>query len=232
MYHQLFFGATCAGILMAAGLMPLPDRSNLPEVSVSVADFDISEISLPDRAEVIAGIEEMVEDLPEMRADFNENVVRPSVERLAAAFAPSEKRAEPAQPAVIETPEVEVASADIPTPEARPDMPRGMAKTVNFDLDTAELDAAAKAQLDRFVQQLTEDPTARLGIFGHTDLTGDDTYNDFLGQVRAERVADYLTGKGIARERIEIIKSYGERAPNVATDAASRDNRRVDIEVM
>lgn len=221
MYHQLFFGVTCVGILAVAGLLPLPERAALPKLSLS--DINVAELGLPEASGVIAGIGEIVSDLPEMGANIQENVIAPSVERLSAALNP------------VATSRVPVSTPSLATSEAPASMPATPSvaiETVTFDLDAFELDIAAKAQLDRFAQQLAVNPAAKLGIYGHTDLTGEERYNTDLGKSRAEQVAAYLADKGISRDRIAIIKSYGESAPTVPTDAPSRVNRRVIIEVL
>lgn len=211
MYHQLFFGASCVGILMAAGLMPLPERENLPEFSIP--EISLSDMSLPDAPTVMASVGAFVEDLPEMRESFEETVVRPTVNRVVAAVQRSDT------PAVTK-----------PRPQARP--LHVTEKVVHFDLDRDQLDDIARETLDRLAVQLQDRPDARLGVFGHTDLTGEEGYNKTLGQSRAEQVSAYLQRNGVAPDRIEIIKSYGETAPLVATDAPLRENRRVLIEIL
>lgn len=222
MYHQLLFGATCAGILLTAGLLPVPERANLADLSIS--EFDLSELTLPEASDVIAGIGEIVSDLPEMGASIQETVIAPSVERLTAALDAGETKI--AAPAPKEP-----LTANM-SPDVIAAAPPIEIETVTFDLDTYDLDLAAKAQLDNVVRQVAERPAAQLGIYGHTDLTGEEAYNDLLGQSRAEQVATYLTDQGVERERIKIIASYGERSPTVPTDAPSRINRRVIIEFL
>lgn len=213
MYHQVFFGATCAGILLAAGLLPLPDRDALPDFTLP--QVELSEMSLPNGADLLSNIGSFVDDLPELGQQIEETVIRPSLTKISSVA-----RNEP-QP---------TAPAALPVISAEPRVTT--ASTVNFELDAKDLDLAAKEQLDVFAAWLKTDETARLGIFGHTDLTGSPDYNKALGLERAEQVAAYLQSVGVPADRIEIIKSYGETAPVIATDAPSRDNRRVQIKVM
>jgi len=210
MYHQVFFGATCAGILLAAGLIPLPERESLPEFSLP--EVSLAEFSLPDAPEVMASVGAFVADLPDRKARVEETILRPAVTRVSAAV---QGRAAPDRPA--------------PAPKSAPVME---AEMVHFDLDTDLLDDAARERLDALARQLADDPAIRLGVFGHTDLTGDEAYNQALGQARAEQVSAYLQTIGIPANRIEVIKSYGETAPMVPTEAPSRENRRVSVKVM
>ncbi|MDQ3299475.1 MAG: OmpA family protein [Myxococcota bacterium] len=62
---------------------------------------------------------------------------------------------------------------------------------------------------------------------GHTDSSGDDAYNTFLSQKRAEAVRDYLVREGIDASRMEIV-AHGESQPKYG-DGADPRNRRVAI---
>jgi outer membrane protein OmpA-like peptidoglycan-associated protein len=101
-----------------------------------------------------------------------------------------------------------------------------------FAFDSFELGAEARGALDGFVQKLVqENRGVYLEIQGHTDSTGEDSYNKLLGQKRAEAVMDYLYKQyRIPLHRMEVI-SFGSSAP--IADNAARDgraqNRRVEI---
>jgi len=101
-----------------------------------------------------------------------------------------------------------------------------------FAFESAELNDAAKAALDGFVQMLiAEDKGVYLEIQGHTDSTGEDSVNLVLGKKRAEAVMEYLHKQyRIPLHRMEVI-SYGSSQP--VADNATRDgraqNRRVVI---
>ena len=49
-------------------------------------------------------------------------------------------------------------------------------------------------------------------VFAHTDTSGSPQINLALSQKRADAVATYLAGHGVAKARI-ASKGYGERAP-------------------
>ncbi|MEM6387856.1 MAG: OmpA family protein [Pseudomonadota bacterium] len=214
MYQQLFFGAACVGVLMAAGLMPLPERENLPP---AIAKFDLNDLSLPDSEVVLSDIQAVMDQLPVISARVEEKVIRPTIQRISTAIQPTPTPT-PAMP------------AELALPVSQPQI--GFATVVTFDLDTADLDEDAIANLNVLAVALENSPTAKLAIFGHTDLTGSDAYNMTLGQARADQVAAYLTAAGVAPDRIDLVKSFGETAPRVKTQAPLRDNRRVHIELM
>jgi outer membrane protein OmpA-like peptidoglycan-associated protein len=63
-----------------------------------------------------------------------------------------------------------------------------------FALGKAELPDDAKAAIDQMVAQLkTDSKNVYVEIEGHTDSTGDASYNEMLGQQRAEAVKMYST---------------------------------------
>jgi outer membrane protein OmpA-like peptidoglycan-associated protein len=101
-----------------------------------------------------------------------------------------------------------------------------------FKFDSFELGQEAKAALDVFVQKLVEENRGiYLEIQGHTDSTGEESYNLVLGKKRAETVMEYLYKQyHIPLHRMEVF-SFGSSAP--VSDNKTREgrsqNRRVDI---
>jgi outer membrane protein OmpA-like peptidoglycan-associated protein len=78
---------------------------------------------------------------------------------------------------------------------------------------------------------LTENPTLRLSIEGHTDSDGTDEYNLTLSQKRAASVKNYLIANyKIAAERLES-KGWGESKPIDVnnTPEGKANNRRVEL---
>jgi outer membrane protein OmpA-like peptidoglycan-associated protein len=106
---------------------------------------------------------------------------------------------------------------------------------VKFGFEKAELNDEAKAAIDEFAAPLKqENKGIYLEIQGHTDSSGEDSYNLSLGEQRAEAVRRYLSLEhGFPLHRMSVI-SYGESEP--AVDNATRDgrekNRRVVLVVL
>lgn len=101
---------------------------------------------------------------------------------------------------------------------------------ITFDYNSDELTPAARRELDalKFVLQEPVFEATPFEINGHTDAPGDDSYNMELSRRRAQSVRQYLTsGTGMGR-RLEAC-GYGEQFKKVDTEAASRQNRRVEI---
>jgi len=101
-----------------------------------------------------------------------------------------------------------------------------------FEFNSADLPDEAKAMLDQFVQTLiAQNRGLYLEIQGHTDSTGEEAWNVFLGKLRAEAVMEYLHNTySIPLHRMEVI-SYGSAKPiaDNATSEGRAQNRRVVI---
>ena len=72
-----------------------------------------------------------------------------------------------------------------------------------------------------------------IDVYGHTDSTGSDTYNQGLSERRAASVADYLGGRGIQRARMATL-GYGESQLKCSPERSEADyqcNRRVEIRI-
>lgn len=107
-------------------------------------------------------------------------------------------------------------------------------KGVNFNFDKDTLRPDAIAILDNAAEVLNRYPTMRVSVDGHTDLCGDDAYNQDLSQRRAQVVYSYLTGKGIDPARLGGPNGYGESRPLEATSqdfpaCKSETNRRTEL---
>jgi outer membrane protein OmpA-like peptidoglycan-associated protein len=103
--------------------------------------------------------------------------------------------------------------------------------TVNFEFDSAVLDADAQDILRRQAHWIKQFPEIRFRVYGHTDLVGSNAYNKSLGQRRANAVVAYLASQGVSRARLEAVASYGETRPLVYTEGPERANRRTVTEV-
>jgi len=83
-----------------------------------------------------------------------------------------------------------------------------------FQFARADLNAAAKARLDKDVlaKLLTCGRIEAVVIEGHTDRLGSQQYNQKLSERRAESVKRYLVTKGVDRNKIETI-GMGKTVP-------------------
>lgn len=104
--------------------------------------------------------------------------------------------------------------------------------TVNFEFNSAALDAGAQDTLREQARWIQQFPEVRFRVYGHTDAVGSDSYNKSLGLRRANAVVNYLTGLGVSRSRLEAMVSYGETQPLIVTEGRERRNRRTVTEVL
>lgn len=104
--------------------------------------------------------------------------------------------------------------------------------TVNFDFNSATLTSTAKANLDKLITVLKNNPDTNINIYGYTDSVGSDSYNLTLSGKRADAVKAYLTSKGVSSSRL-FTQGMGEANPVASndTDAGRAKNRRVEFAI-
>lgn len=83
---------------------------------------------------------------------------------------------------------------------------------IYFDLDSANIRADARPEMDRLVQLLKDNPEIKIELSSHTDSIQSNSYNMRLSQRRAESSVAYLVRNGIAPDRL-VAKGYGEEQP-------------------
>jgi len=101
-----------------------------------------------------------------------------------------------------------------------------------FAVGSAELDAAARHELDWFLDKIAPYPLVNIEIKGYTDSTGSESTNKPLSDKRAWAAQDYLVSKGIAANRIQAF-GFGATdpaRPNV-TPSGRVQNRRAEVRV-
>jgi OOP family OmpA-OmpF porin len=103
-------------------------------------------------------------------------------------------------------------------------------ENVRFDTAKADIKTESFPVLNQIVTFLTNNPTLRVEIQGHTDSRGKMDYNMRLSDARAQAVKAYLIDNGIDPKRL-TAKGYGPQMP-VATNATAEgraQNRRVEL---
>ncbi|WP_005037098.1 OmpA family protein [Holophaga foetida] len=87
-------------------------------------------------------------------------------------------------------------------------------KDVNFDFDHSGIREADKAKLQAIADFMKAYAQAKVQVEGHCDERGTVEYNLALGDRRAHSAYAYLTGLGVAEDRLSTI-SYGKEKPKV-----------------
>jgi len=107
----------------------------------------------------------------------------------------------------------------------------------HFDYSQSTLTNEAKAQLDKNVKVLKENPKMKVRMAGYTSAKGTEASNQALSEGRANAVRDYLIQQGIGPERISII-GYGrtkpalyEVSPGNGDSTEAKANMRVLFEI-
>jgi outer membrane protein OmpA-like peptidoglycan-associated protein len=102
---------------------------------------------------------------------------------------------------------------------------------INFDTASSVIKPDSEPAIDEIAKLLTNNPTLKVGIVGHTDMVGDPTCNMKLSQARAQAVIANLVSKhGIAAVRL-VAFGAGPWAPLASnkTDDGRAKNRRVEL---
>jgi len=104
---------------------------------------------------------------------------------------------------------------------------------VTFDVASYNLKPEFRATLDKVADSLKQYPNSLIDVYGHTDSTGSDAYNQTLSENRARTVANYLQMQGVSPSRIRS-QGYGETMPvaDNMTEEGRRKNRRVEIKIV
>jgi len=101
---------------------------------------------------------------------------------------------------------------------------------VLFGFDQTNLSYESKVSLDKLVKVLNTYKDTDIEVQGHTDSKGSLAYNQTLSEERAGSVTGYLSGAGIASNRM-TIKGFGETVPKYDNETADgrSQNRRVEF---
>lgn len=102
-----------------------------------------------------------------------------------------------------------------------------------FDVDKYELKSRSIPELNKIIQFLSENPSVRIEIGGHTDNSGSAQYNSDLSQKRALSVYNYLVSKEVVKSRL-TTKGYGSSSPVASneTEAGREQNRRIEFKII
>jgi len=104
---------------------------------------------------------------------------------------------------------------------------------INFAYNSANVQPQFRATLDKVASVLADYKETYVDVYGHTDSTGSDSYNQDLSERRARSVADYLSSHGVQDARI-ATRGFGETQPIASneTEAGRAENRRVEIKIV
>jgi OOP family OmpA-OmpF porin len=106
-------------------------------------------------------------------------------------------------------------------------------QTIEFDVGSASISSRGVALLDRLLPFLHGAAQTRVEIGGHTDNTGDPTYNLDLSRRRAMAVQQYLISRGVDEKRLTAV-GYGQEKPiaDNNTPQGQLKNRRIEFKIL
>jgi OOP family OmpA-OmpF porin len=146
-----------------------------------------------------------------------------------------------AAPAPAPAPAPAATPAPAPAPAPRPPAPPAapvsekvtFAADAFFDVNKDLLKPEGRAKLDDLVSKMAGINLEVIIAVGHTDSDGSDAFNQKLSVRRAESVKNYLTSKGVEKNRV-YTEGKGEKQPvaDNKTREGKAKNRRVEIEVV
>ncbi len=107
-----------------------------------------------------------------------------------------------------------------------------MPGNITFNTNEYSIRSEFYSVLDSVAKVLAKYEDTRMRIAGFTDSTGADDYNLRLSRDRARSVADYLSGRGVAAQRL-VPEGFGEAYPVASNDstAGRAQNRRVELTI-
>lgn len=105
-----------------------------------------------------------------------------------------------------------------------------MPQDILFAIDSASLSGGLQNDLRAVAASLNRYPNTRVNVIGHTDNTGEASYNLNLSERRAQAVGSVLVNAGVSAGRINAI-GRGEDQPVASnlTPEGRQQNRRVEI---
>lgn len=101
---------------------------------------------------------------------------------------------------------------------------------ITFQTGAAALTPESDATITAIAQLLTDNPTVRVEVGGHTDSDGVPEENEVLSQARADAVVASLVTKGIEADRLQAV-GYGDTLPIASneTGEGKAQNRRIEF---
>jgi outer membrane protein OmpA-like peptidoglycan-associated protein len=125
------------------------------------------------------------------------------------------------------------AGTDVQVIRRGDDLVLNIPSGITFAYDSAAVQPQFQRTLDQVASTLAEYNQTYIDVYGHTDSTGSDAYNQTLSERRATSVADYLSSHGVQAARIGT-RGYGETQPIASNDTEEgrAANRRVEVKIV
>ena len=102
--------------------------------------------------------------------------------------------------------------------------------SISFGTGSSTVTPSMLPTLDKIASTLNEYPDTTVAVTGHTDSLGSTESNQELSRRRAAAVADYLSQRGVKRDRL-LVEGRGELEPvaDNTSETGRAQNRRVEM---
>ena len=101
---------------------------------------------------------------------------------------------------------------------------------ITFDVGKAVIKPESMGEINRIVKLMTDDPSLKFEVQGHTDNTGNAASNQTLSEQRAQAIVAKLVEMGIAADRLTAVgKGQTNPLADNSTDEGRAKNRRVEF---
>ena len=99
-----------------------------------------------------------------------------------------------------------------------------------FDFDKSAIRSNETSHVSDVAAYLQQNPSARVGIDGHADPRGTDSFNQGLSERRVNAIRDALVNAGVSTGKIHT-GAFGETQPkcNESTEGCWQRDRRVEV---
>lgn len=239
---KLFTGASLALLITvgSAGGAFLVEQTLINEARQALAETEVeAEVSFSGRHATVLAEEAQLDKAIAVLADMglvgsissrNAPSQEPTAESTGAAMGEAVTTpptpVESQVPTPTATPSAAVPAAPIPSPVATADpMPQ---LAIQFAGGLAEISPEQSQKIAAMAAWLKANPTAKVGVVGHTDNGGTSAFRVELAGKRARNVVDALVSAGADREQlVTVTKADAEPvAPNSSAEGRA-ENRRV-----
>jgi outer membrane protein OmpA-like peptidoglycan-associated protein len=125
------------------------------------------------------------------------------------------------------------AGTDVQVVRQGDDLLLNLPSGITFAYNSSTVQPQFRQTLDQVADILSQYKQTYIDVYGHTDATGSDAYNQRLSEQRATSVADYLASRGVQPARIGT-RGFGKSQPIASNDTEEgrAANRRVEIKIV
>ncbi|WP_230480960.1 OmpA family protein [Sphingomonas sp. Leaf21] len=125
------------------------------------------------------------------------------------------------------------AGTDVQVVRQGDDLLLNLPSGITFAYNSSQVQPQFRQTLDQVADILSQYKQTYIDVYGHTDSTGSDAYNQTLSERRAVAVADYLASRGVQPARIGT-RGFGKTQPIASNDTEEgrAANRRVEIKIV